>query len=70
MKIKQNEKIERTKRQFVTDGDYSSVSSCRTKSPATFRGIFGIFLGMSIFLFIFIISRETHNKVGKHWVTG
>jgi len=59
----------RTTRKFVADGDYSSISSYRTKSPTTSRRTFGIFRDMSNFLFIYVtISFRTHNSV--LWLTG
>jgi hypothetical protein len=36
---------QKTKRQLVAHGDYFSTANHRTKIPATFRGIFGIFRG-------------------------
>jgi hypothetical protein len=51
---------------LVAHGDYSSIANCRAKIPAIFRGIFGIFRGISKFVFIYsTISRGT--LVGKHW---
>jgi hypothetical protein len=61
-----------TKRQLVAHEDYSSIANCRTKIPAIFRGIFGIFRGISIFLFIYsTISRGTPDDVLRNpgWET-
>lgn len=38
---------DKTERQSVAHGDYSSSVNCRIKIPTTLRGTFGIYLGMS-----------------------
>jgi len=37
----------KTQRQSVAHGEYSSSANCRTKIPKTLRETFGIYLGMS-----------------------
>jgi hypothetical protein len=34
----------------TAEGDFSSVANCRTKNPALFKGILGIFRGISEFI--------------------
>jgi hypothetical protein len=36
----------KTKRQLVMHGDYSSTANCKTEIPAIFRGTRGIFRGI------------------------
>jgi hypothetical protein len=46
-------------------GDYSSIANCHTKVPAIFKGMFGIFHGISKFLVsYFMVSHGT--LVGKY----
>jgi hypothetical protein len=46
------------------DGDYSSIPVAGQKSPAKSLGIFGIFRGMSNFLFIFVtVPFGAHKSV-------
>ena len=37
----------KTKSNCAAYGDHPSIAKCRTKFPATFRGVFAIFLGNS-----------------------
>jgi hypothetical protein len=55
---------QKTKKQFVAHGNYTSAANWRTKISAIFRGIFGIFRAISKFLCVHsMISRGTPNDV-------
>jgi hypothetical protein len=44
--------------------DYYNIASLQTEISAIFRGMFGIFRGMSMLLFIYsMISRGTPNDI-------
>jgi hypothetical protein len=56
----------------MAHGNYSSTANCRTKISAIFRGIFGIFRGVSKYLFIYsTILRGTPDDVLRNpgWET-
>jgi len=53
-----------TKRQLVVHGDDSSIAKCRTKPLTIFLGMYGIFRGISILLYIYSrISRENPKDI-------
>jgi hypothetical protein len=57
-------KMRTKQRSSISARDYSSNANCRTNIPAIFRGIFGIFHGISKFLFIYSTThRGTPNDV-------
>ena len=62
----------KTKRKVEAHGEYSSTAKCRTKIPTIFRGVFGIFRGISKLLFVYSttprgpLTMFCGTLVGKH----